>query len=114
MGPTVLDERGAFAVENPEVAEVMEIASGDHLDHGEVIGTDFEKAIQLRMALRTDIKRGTPHYACSLCGVPVYLVSRAEERRFILDLVRREVLQIQGFDDFCFQFRRRDGHGFTS
>lgn len=28
MGPTVLDERGAFAVENPEVAEVMEIASG--------------------------------------------------------------------------------------
>lgn len=69
MGPTVLDERGAFAVENPEVAEVMEIASGDHLDHGEVIGTDYEKAIQLRMALRTDIKRGTPHYACSLCGV---------------------------------------------
>jgi len=82
VGPTVLDERGAFAVENPEVAEVMEIASGDHLDHGEVIGTDYEKAIQLRMALRTDIKRGSPHYACSLCGVPVYLVSRAEERRF--------------------------------
>ena len=82
VGPTVQDERGAFAVENPEVAEVMEIASGDHLDHGEVIGTDYEKAIQLRMALRTYIKRGTPHYACSLCGVPVYLVSRAEERRF--------------------------------
>ena len=79
MGPTVLDERGAFAVENPEVAEVMEIASGDHLDHGEVIGTDYEKAIQLRMALRTDIKRGTPHYACSLCGVPVYLLLRPDE-----------------------------------
>lgn len=82
METAVPGETGILAVEHPEVAEVMEIASGDHLDHREVIGSDYEKAIQLRMALRTDIKRGTPRYACTLCGVPIYLVSRAEERRF--------------------------------
>lgn len=71
MGPTVLDERGAFAVENPEVAEVMEIASGIISIMAKSSAPITKKAIQLRMALRTDIKRGTPHYACSLCGVPV-------------------------------------------
>ena len=77
-----LSDTGAFAVESPEVTEVMDIALGTHLPHDLAIGTDYEKAIQLRMDLRTEIKRGTPRYACAFCGVPVYLVSRAAERRF--------------------------------
>lgn len=79
---TIPAETETFSVENPEVAEVLDLRSGQHLAHEKVIGTDYEKAIQLRMDLQTGIKRETPRYACSLCGVPVYLVSRAEQRRF--------------------------------
>jgi len=34
----------------------MEIVSGAHSEHGEVIVSDYEKAIQVRTAFRTEIK----------------------------------------------------------
>ena len=46
------------------------------------IGADFGKAMSLRMALSQSIAEGSPLYTCPICGVPVYLVSRKEERRF--------------------------------
>lgn len=75
-------ERRAIAVDDPEISEVLDLQTGEHIPHYLVIGVDYEKAIQLRMELRTLIKRKTPLFACSLCGVAVYLVSRREERRF--------------------------------
>lgn len=79
-----------FAVKRLEVVEVMEISSRQHPLHDKAIGVDYEEAIQLRMDLRTGIKRRTPRVCCSLCGVPAYLMSRAEERRFLFRQPVRE------------------------
>lgn len=72
----------SLAVQDPEIAEVQNTETGDLIPAHEAIGSDYAKAMSLRMALRQSIAEGSPLYACPLCGVPVYLVSRKEERRF--------------------------------
>jgi len=79
---TVGPETGTFWVEDPEVAEVLDLDTGEHMQHDRVIGTDYEAVIQLRSELRTAIQREQPRYACSMCAVPVYLVCHKDERRF--------------------------------
>lgn len=56
--------------------------TGDLIPAHLAIGTDYGKAIELRMVVRQSIVEGLPLYTCPICGVPVYLVSRAEERKF--------------------------------
>jgi len=56
--------------------------TGDLIPAHLAIGTDYGKAIELRMAVRQSIVESSPLYTCPICGVPVYLVSRAEERKF--------------------------------
>lgn len=73
---------GHFAVGDPEVAELLDLATGRCEHHSDVIGDDYEKALQLRMQLQTDLKRETPRFVCAMCMTPVYLVSRPEGRRF--------------------------------
>lgn len=80
-GP-VTPQTGHLWVENPEVAEVLDLQTGQHQPHSDVIGTDYAAAIRLRSDLQTGIRRGAPRLACSMCGAPVYLVSQAAERRF--------------------------------
>lgn len=75
-------ETGVFWVDDPEVAEVLDLDSGEFLRHDQAIGTDYETVIQLRSELQTSIHKESPKYACSLCHAPVYLVSLAEKRRF--------------------------------
>lgn len=58
------------------------MSSGEILLAREAVGEDYEKALQLRMALRQGIAAGKPIYSCPLCVVPVHLVSLAQERRF--------------------------------
>lgn len=72
----------SLAVADPEVAEVLDLETGRYLSHQTAIGADYAKAMQLRLSLQTHIKRDLPVYACAMCGVPVYLVSLKEERRF--------------------------------
>src|SRR5690606_3452857 len=69
-------------VDNPDVAEVLNLATGVTLSHREVIGTDYAAVLALRTALQAGIHNGSPHYVCSLCGTAVYLVSQAAQRRF--------------------------------
>lgn len=61
---------------------MLDLRTGEHRPHFDVIGTDYAAVIRLRSVLQTGIRRDSPRYACSMCGVPVYLVSRANERRF--------------------------------
>ena len=75
-------ENDAIAVENPAITEILDLRSGDYFRHDLVIGSDYEKIIQLRLELQTLRKRKTPRYVCSLCNTPVYLVSRFDKRRF--------------------------------
>lgn len=73
---------GCFAVEDPEVAELLDLATGRCESHADVIGDDYEKALQLRMQLQTDLRRERPRFVCAMCMTPVYLVSRPEGRKF--------------------------------
>lgn len=58
------------------------MVTGDLEPAHTAIGTDKGKAMALRMSLRQSISEGSPLYTCPICGVPVYLVSLKEKRRF--------------------------------
>lgn len=47
-----------------------------------LIGSDYGLAMRLRMEVVQALRGDAPMYACPLCYVPVYLVSRADRRRF--------------------------------
>lgn len=72
----------SLGVDNPEIDEVMNLATGEIFPARQAIGEDYEKALQLRMALRQGIAENSPLYACPLCVVSVHLVSLTEKRRF--------------------------------
>lgn len=78
-----MDQRvSPLAVADPEIAEVQDLVTGEVTPSHVAIGTDYGKAMELRMSLRQSIAAGAPLYACPLCGTPVHLVSRKEARRF--------------------------------
>lgn len=72
----------SLAVLIPEIAEVLDLRTGEMVSSHVAIGSDYGEVMALRMALRQAIAEGTPLYACPLCGVPVHLVARKEARRF--------------------------------
>jgi hypothetical protein len=72
----------SLAVADAAVAAVLHMESGRVLPAHEVIGRDYDKAIQLRMALQESISTGAPLYCCPLCVVPVRIVSQKEKGRF--------------------------------
>lgn len=69
-------------VEKPEVKEVQEMETGRHLPVSAVIGTDYERLIQLRMSVRSQMRKDDPLYRCSLCNVAVYICRTKENFRF--------------------------------
>lgn len=69
-------------LENPEVKEVLETDTGRHLPVAAVMGTDYERLVQLRMNARTSMRKADPLYRCSLCGVPVYICRAKEGFKF--------------------------------
>lgn len=73
-----------LVVDRPEIVETLDLATGEIRSVWDLVGGDYEKALQLRMALRQGIAAGHPLLACPLCLVPVHLVSLAQERRFYL------------------------------
>ncbi|MFM0377872.1 DUF6035 family protein [Paraburkholderia strydomiana] len=72
----------SYAVANPTIAEVLDLRTGEHRSAADVIGDDYAKAIELRMAVKTAQKATKPLYACPLCGVAIYIVARADKRQF--------------------------------
>lgn len=71
---------GVYAVENPEVTDVLDRSTGRYERHSDVIGDDWEKALQLRLQVQTDLEVN-PRFLCSQCMTPVYLVSRPESKK---------------------------------
>lgn len=67
-----------FAVDDPEIAEVLDMRTGLVIPAHEAIGSDYDQAMALRMELGEARARSEPVYVCPLCGTPVYLVSRKE------------------------------------
>ncbi|MEJ2630858.1 MAG: DUF6035 family protein [Acidihalobacter sp.] len=72
----------SYAVSSPEIKEVMNLETGEILSVEEVVGSDYEKTLQLRMRLQQSIALGEAEFACPLCGVPVHLVSLTKTRLF--------------------------------
>lgn len=70
-----------FAVDDPEIEEVLDLRTGQYHRHDSLIGNDYEAAVQLRLGIRTAIIRDAPDYTCALCGTPVYLVCKPTRRR---------------------------------
>ncbi|WP_043632940.1 DUF6035 family protein [Chromobacterium haemolyticum] len=71
-----------LAVEHPAIQEVLDLQTGQHHPVAEVISSDYAEVMKLRMALRTQINKYEPLYSCSLCGIPVYLVSCPDKQHF--------------------------------
>ncbi len=69
-------------VEDPEIAEVLDMQTGSSIPAHEAIGSDYEQAMALRMELGEARARSEPLYVCPMCGTPVYLVSGKETRSF--------------------------------
>jgi len=69
-------------VEKPEVKEVQETESGQHLPVAKVMGTDYERLVQLRFDVRSQVRKEDPLYRCSLCNVAVYICRAKESFKF--------------------------------
>ncbi|MEO7067393.1 MAG: DUF6035 family protein [Rhodanobacter sp.] len=61
-------------VDDPEITEVMDEITGEFRSAADVIGSDWERAVQQRMRSRDGIVRGCGRFFCAHCGVPVYLI----------------------------------------
>lgn len=71
-----------LSVEVPEIPEVLDLDMGAHHSLADIVGSDYARALQLRMAVKERQKQNKPLYACSECGVPVSLLMHPESRRF--------------------------------
>ncbi len=69
-------------LEKPEVREVLDTDSGRHLHVSEVLGTDYERLVQLRLLVRSQMRKDDPLYRCSLCNVPVYICRAHDKPKF--------------------------------
>lgn len=76
--------RGIQAVDEPEVIEVLDKETGEFVSHRDLIGDDYERAVQLRMQMQTDRVRDSSRYCCSICYVPIYVVMHPGSRKFFL------------------------------
>lgn len=77
-----LQEDANLSVKRPEVAVVLDSETGEELAVGTVIGSDFERLMQLRLEVKTRIQEDQAKYLCAQCFVPVYLCCLRSKRRF--------------------------------
>lgn len=71
-----------LGVEKPEVKEVLDTETARYRYSSVVMGTDYERLMQLRMAVRTQMRKGEPLYRCSLCGVAVHICRSKDRPKF--------------------------------
>jgi Family of unknown function (DUF6035) len=72
----------AFArpVAKPEIKEVLDLDTGEFVDAVSLIGGQrYQALIDGRGKIVERMTSDRPQYACSMCGVPVYLVSTSEK-----------------------------------
>lgn len=73
----------ARAVAKPAITEVIDLETGEILDSSEFItGFLYQALVEKRVEIASRMADERPLFCCSLCHVPVYLVSRAEEHVF--------------------------------
>ncbi|MBB4395073.1 DUF6035 family protein [Bradyrhizobium sp. ERR14] len=74
----------ATPVDDPEIAEVIDLISGEVLRATTFIAShrydEFVKV--MRVAMREAMKKGKPRHVCALCSTPVHLVGNKQKRFF--------------------------------
>ena len=78
----MFNDTRSLAADSLEIEEVRDRETGELLDARELIGSDKERTLQLRMALQQGIVSGKPLLLCPICSVPVHLVSMMQDRKF--------------------------------
>jgi hypothetical protein len=74
----------AFAepVLNPEIAEILDLESGEFSDVATFISERrYDRLVAERVAIRENLAN-RPRFGCALCATPVYLVASREKRFF--------------------------------
>lgn len=73
----------ATPVADPEIAEVIDLHTGDILDVPKfIVGHRFDEFIRLRGIVRERLKTEKPLFACAICGTPAYIVANKKKRFF--------------------------------
>ncbi len=69
-------------VDRPQISEVLDVEAGVFVPARSVIGADYARLVQLRMEVRSQMRRGTPLYKCAICGVAVHICCSRDAARF--------------------------------
>lgn len=73
----------AEPVSDPEIAEVIDLVTGEIRATGDFIRSfRYGEVIAERVRVRENLKQDTPTHICSLCGTPVYIVASPQKRFF--------------------------------
>ncbi|MGY4199046.1 DUF6035 family protein [Bradyrhizobium sp. USDA 4520] len=84
-GHNVTIEPRAFAapVNDPEIAEVIDLNSGEVQRATTFIASHrYSELVEARVAMREGMKKGQPRHLCAICGTPVHLVANMRKRFF--------------------------------
>jgi hypothetical protein len=80
---TIEPSSPATPVDDPEIAEVIDLVTGEIIDTAAFIGSRrYDEIIAQRVQVREALKQEHPTYACALCWTPVYLVASMHKRFF--------------------------------
>ncbi|NEJ95965.1 DUF6035 family protein [Rhizobium ruizarguesonis] len=72
----------AVAVENPAIAEILDLKSGELLDAATFISARrYDRLVAERVSIRESFS-SKPRFGCGLCATPVYLVASHQKRFF--------------------------------
>lgn len=84
---TVDPSSPATPVHDPEIAEILDLVTGEIMDVATFIGSHrYDDVVAQRTHVRACLKKDDPAYACALCWTPVYLVSSTCKRFFFRHL----------------------------
>jgi competence CoiA-like predicted nuclease len=70
-----------FAVDDPEIDDIMDERTGDYFTAAQLIGSDWELAMQTRMRSSQAIAAGKERFLCALCNAPVYLIAQMNRKK---------------------------------
>lgn len=73
----------ASPVEDPELAEVLELETGEILKAVEFIGgLRYDALVKLRVDVQDDLQRGRYRFQCAWCSTPAYIVASSQKHFF--------------------------------
>ncbi|QOZ36989.1 DUF6035 family protein [Bradyrhizobium sp. CCBAU 53421] len=103
----------AVPVDSPEIAEIIDLVTGEVRDAKDLIGSfRYDQLIAERVRMRENLKQEKPTHICALCGTPVYIVASLHKRFFFRHIHEDGSCRAQTRDGLTEeQIRARKYHG---